>query len=106
MINDISEGIGTNKISDSHECRIYHYRYFFKLNFTYQPLVYNDDHGLRQKSMSLNNKTSENMTNNRGTVKNTEKGFLKTVDCIMEKTKRDLKNSLLIQPHFDYGCSS
>ena len=76
MINDISEGIGTNKISDSHECRIYHYRYFFKLNFTYQPLVYNDDHGLQQKSMSLNNKTSENITKQqRHREKNRERGL-------------------------------
>ena len=54
----------------------------FQIKFYLQPSVYNDYHGLRQKSMSLNNNISENLTKQ-------QKGVLKKVDCIMEKTKRD-----------------
>ena len=50
---DFSEGIDINKTSDSHECRVCHCWCFFKINFSYQPLVCNNCHDLLQKSMSF-----------------------------------------------------
>ena len=50
---DISECIAINKISDSHECKVCHYWYFFRINVIYQALVCNDCHDLMQISMSL-----------------------------------------------------
>lgn len=51
---DVSEGIDINKTNDWHECRVYHYWYFLKINFTYQALVCRwGYHDLQQKSMGF-----------------------------------------------------
>ena len=36
---DVSEGININTTNNSHECLACHFCYFFKINFSYQPLV-------------------------------------------------------------------
>ena len=41
--NDIFEGTDINRTIDLHECKI-HYNYFFKINFGFQPCVYEDCH--------------------------------------------------------------
>ena len=51
---DVSEGINTNKTTNSCECIICHYLYFLRLNFRFQPKVYEGCH-MSQKSMSFNN---------------------------------------------------
>ena len=45
---DISEGI------DIKECHICHYWYFLDKNFSYEPHLCNECHGLMQKAMSFN----------------------------------------------------
>ena len=52
---DFSEGINTNKTTSSCECIICHYWYFFRLNFRFQPKLYDSCHNMPQKSMSFNN---------------------------------------------------
>ena len=51
---DISEGIGINKTSDSHECKVCRYWCFVKINFAYESLVHNGCHDMTQKSLSFN----------------------------------------------------
>lgn len=46
--------LGYNRISDSHECKVCHCWYFFKIIFAYQSLVCNGCNDLLQKSMSFN----------------------------------------------------
>ena len=48
---DISEGIKINQGSDSNECKVFHYWYFFK-NVAYQSFVCNGCCDVTQKSMS------------------------------------------------------
>ena len=52
---DVSEGMNTNKTASSCECIICHYLYFLRLNFRFQPKVYEGCHNMSQKSMSFNN---------------------------------------------------
>ena len=52
---DFSEGINTNKTTNSCECIICHYWHFFRLNFRFQPKLYDSCHNMPQKSMSFNN---------------------------------------------------
>ena len=51
---DISEGIDVNRSSNSRECGICHYWYFFDRNFSYQKYICNGCHDLMQKAMSFN----------------------------------------------------
>ena len=51
---DVSEGINTNKTTNSCECIICHYWYFFRLNSRFQPKLYDSCHNMSQKSMSFN----------------------------------------------------
>ena len=44
----ISAVIDVDKTSDSYECRVCNFWYFFRINFIYEPLVYNDCHDLLQ----------------------------------------------------------
>lgn len=46
---DASEGTDTNKTDGSHECIIFHYEYFFKINFRFQLKACNDCHDIKQK---------------------------------------------------------
>ena len=48
------EGIDTNKTEGLHECIIYHYWYFLKLNFRSQSGVCDGCHDMTQNSMSFN----------------------------------------------------
>ena len=43
---DVSEGIDVNKTSESKECDICHYRYFFDKGFSFQPHTCNRWHDL------------------------------------------------------------
>ena len=52
---DISEGIDTNKISASKECKICQYWYFLDKKFNYEPYVCNGCHDLMLKAMSFKN---------------------------------------------------
>ena len=60
---DISEGIDINKNSDSPECSVCLYCYFFKINFTYQPLACNGCHDFLQKPMSFDDVTIATVEN-------------------------------------------
>ena len=46
---DVSVDTEINKTSDSGECKVNHYWYFFKTNFTYQCLACDGFHDLAQK---------------------------------------------------------
>lgn len=50
---DVSEGININKTNNSHECLACHFCYFFKINFSYQPLVYNHCHDTMERSITI-----------------------------------------------------
>ena len=50
---DIFEGKDFNKTCDSHECRVFHDLYSFKISFRLQPCVYDDCHGLLVKLMRI-----------------------------------------------------
>ena len=50
---DITEGIDVNKTSESKECDIWHYCYFFKKGFKFQPNVCNGCHDLLMMSTTL-----------------------------------------------------
>ena len=50
---DVSEGIDTNKTGDSLGCIIYHYWYFLRINFEFQPKVFNGCHDMTKKCMSF-----------------------------------------------------
>ena len=50
---DFSEGIRVNKTNLSKECDIYHYWYFNKIGFKYEPNLCNGGHELMQKAMSF-----------------------------------------------------
>ena len=52
---DVSEGINTSKTTNSWQRIIYHYWYFLRLYFRFQPKVYDSCHNMSQKSMSFNN---------------------------------------------------
>lgn len=39
-IINVFEGININQTSCSHECRIFHYNYFFIISFRFQPCVF------------------------------------------------------------------
>ena len=54
---DISEGIDINKTNDLPKFRVCLCWYFFKINFTYQPLACNGCHDFRQKPTSFDNFT-------------------------------------------------
>ena len=47
---DVPEGIDINKTDETRECIICHYWYFFKINFRFQPKVYDDCHDMTQKA--------------------------------------------------------
>ena len=51
---DVSKGIDINKIGGSHECIMCHYWYFLRINFTFQPEVWNGCHDTIQKSVNFN----------------------------------------------------
>ena len=51
---DILEGIDINKTNASKECKICHYWCFKDIGLKYEPYLYNDCHGLMQKSISFN----------------------------------------------------
>ena len=51
---DVSKGIDVNKINTPLECIICHYAYFFKINFRFQPKVFDNCHDLMQKIMGFN----------------------------------------------------
>ena len=50
----IFEDIHINKTSNSHESKICHYWYFFKITFSYQPLVCNGYQNIIQRSTDFN----------------------------------------------------
>ena len=52
---DVSEEIDVNNASESKECEVCHYSYFFKKAFTSQPNVCNECHDLSMISMNLSN---------------------------------------------------
>lgn len=49
----ISAVIDVDKTSDSYECRVCNFWYFFRINFIHEPLVYNDCHDLLQNLQVL-----------------------------------------------------
>ena len=51
--NNVSEGIGVNKTSQSKECDICHYWYFLNKWFKFQSYVCNRCHDLVMMSMNL-----------------------------------------------------
>lgn len=51
---NVSEGIGINKTNGSHEYIIYHYRYYFTINFRFQSKVWDGCHKLLQKAVGFN----------------------------------------------------
>ena len=51
---NISEDIDTTKTVGSREYTIFYYCYFFKINFRFQPKVYDGCHDMIQISMSFN----------------------------------------------------
>ena len=53
-MSDVSERIDVNKTNSSLECIICHYWYFFKINFRFQPKLFDVFHGSMQKAMSFN----------------------------------------------------
>ena len=54
---EVSEGIDFNKTSEWKECHIYHYWYFLKQGFKFQPNVSNRCHDLLMTSMNLSDIT-------------------------------------------------
>ena len=52
---DVSEGINTNKTTNSCGCITCHYLYFLRLNFRFELKVYEGCYNMSQKSMSFNN---------------------------------------------------
>ena len=50
---DVSERIDVNKTSETVECNICHYWYFFKERFKFQPYVCNRCHDLIMSSVKL-----------------------------------------------------
>ena len=52
---DISEGIDVNRTSASKECDIYHYWYFLKYSFKFQPNVPNNCHYFLMMSINVTN---------------------------------------------------
>ena len=54
---EVSVGIGFNKTSEWKECHIYHYCYFLKQGFKFQPNVSNRCHDLIMTSMNLSDIT-------------------------------------------------
>ena len=50
---DVSESINTDKTNDLLECIIYHYWYFLKINFIFQPNVFDDCLDMTQKFCQL-----------------------------------------------------
>ena len=50
---DVSESISTDKTNDLLECIIYHYWYFLKINFIFQPNVFDDCLDMTQKFCQL-----------------------------------------------------
>ena len=50
---DVSESISTDKTNDLLECIIYHYWYFLKINFIFQPKVFDDCLDMTQKFCQL-----------------------------------------------------
>ena len=52
---DVSEGINTNKTTNSCGCITCHYLYFLRLNFRFELKVYECCYNISQKSMSFNN---------------------------------------------------
>ena len=51
---DMSKETDVNKTTNMHECNIYHYRYFLKINFRFQQKICNGCHYLTQEAMSFN----------------------------------------------------
>ena len=49
----IFEGIYIKRTSNLHECRICLCNYFFKINFSFQPCVYDDCHDLLKKATNF-----------------------------------------------------
>ena len=60
----VSEGINTNKTGGSRERMICHYWYFLRINFRFQPKVYNGFHFMTQKSMSFTDVAIVNVRRN------------------------------------------
>ena len=56
-----SEGIDVNKTSESKECDIFHYWYFFKYSFTFQTNLCNNCHDLLMMSVNLSDITILNI---------------------------------------------
>ena len=52
---DVSQGNDVNKISETNECDICHYRFFLNYSFKFQPNVCNRCHDLLLMSMNLSN---------------------------------------------------
>ena len=50
---DVPKGIDVNKTSESKECDIYHYWYFFSKDFKFQPNVCNRCHYLLMITVNL-----------------------------------------------------
>ena len=50
----VSKGIDVNKIKTPLECIICHYSYFFKIDFRFQPKVFDNCHDLMQNIMGFN----------------------------------------------------
>ena len=50
---DVSESINTDTTNDLLECIIYHYWYFLKINFIFQPKVFDDCLDMTQKFCQL-----------------------------------------------------
>ena len=54
---DESKGTDVNKTNESYRCIIYNYYYFFKINFRFQPKLYDACHNLMQKAKRFNDLT-------------------------------------------------
>ena len=52
---DTSEGIDVDKTNESKECKLCHYWYFFKKNFSYGPYLCDGCYDIMQKSINLKN---------------------------------------------------
>ena len=50
---DVSEEIDVHKTDKSHKCIICNYYYFSKVNFRFQPKLYDGYHDLMQKAISF-----------------------------------------------------
>ena len=52
---DVSEGTDGDKTYESRKCIICYYYYLLKVNFRFQPKVYDGGYDLMQKALSFNN---------------------------------------------------